>query len=87
MLDALDQLSKVSGLPRTEMISLAEHVMANLRLLDSCLWHEFDMVPSSAVSRLRQKYRCRHCHGVIDGRSYHWFQVGRRAKPDSESGD
>jgi len=82
MPDALDLLGKVSGLPRTEMLALAEQVRENVRKLDSCPWHDFEPIPG-APSPMRQRYRCRHCGGEINASAYRWHERGRRPRPDA----
>jgi len=86
MPDLLDALAKVTGLPRTEMVTLAEQVRANIQKLDSCAWHEFAPLPD-ASNPTRQKYRCLRCGGDIDRTAYRWHEIGRRPAPDAQSDD
>jgi len=69
-----DALTRVSGIPRTEMTSLWEEVKENHRRLAECDYHTFtDITPDNPLNK---KYRCNHCQGEIDSRAYYWFMRG-----------
>jgi len=71
--DGVDVLSKVSGLPRTEILGLLEHVKANSARLASCSRHNFE--PAVVGSRKR---KCLACGGEAGALEANWYERGLR---------
>lgn len=81
-------MAEITGLPRDEIVAIAEQVKANSQRLRACPWHEFERIPrpddNGQQARLGDRYRCRHCQGEVDASAYHWHQQGRRPMPVAE---
>lgn len=75
-------MAEITGLPREEIVAIAEQVKANSQRLRACPWHEFEELITAPPGRGR--YRCRHCQGEVDASAYHWHQQGRRPMPVAE---
>jgi hypothetical protein len=75
MPNAIEALSRVSGLSKEEVQAIAEKARANVRRLDACTNHAFE--PIGPESLLRQRYRCKHCGGEVDSHAYTWYMRGR----------
>lgn len=74
--DSMDRLSKLSGIPKPEMVSIAEHVKANLAALDACPGpHEFaiDATPDRTIGK---RWRCAKCGGEVDFGAKLWYEKG-----------
>lgn len=84
--DGIGAMAEFTRLPRSEVEAIAAQVKANHAKLAGCPWHEFERIPrpDDAVlqARLGDRFRCRHCHGEVDARAYHWHQQGRRPMPE-----
>lgn len=72
-----EKLSKLSGVPETEITSMWGKVRENQAKLDACSYHEFEVIDENPIM-LKRRYRCIHCGGEIDGQKYHWHELGRR---------
>jgi hypothetical protein len=73
--NAIQALSRVSGLSKEEVQAIAEQARANVRRLDACADHTFE--PIGRESLLRQRYRCKHCSGEVDAHAHTWYMRGR----------
>lgn len=73
--NAIEALSRVSGLSQADVLEIAEKARANVRRLNACTDHAFS--PTGAASPLRQRYRCEHCAGEVDASAYTWYMRGR----------
>lgn len=74
--DSMDHLSQLTGIPRQEMVSIAEHVKANLAALDACPGpHEFtvDTTPDRTIGK---RWRCAKCGGEVDCGVKMWYERG-----------
>lgn len=75
MANAVEALSRISGLSQDEVQGIAEQVRANVKRLNACADHAFE--PIGARQPLRQRYRCQHCSGEVDAHAYTWYMRGR----------
>ncbi len=65
-----------------EISRIAQEVKENHALLNSCPYHDFQIIPGTDIGRLRlARFQCLHCHGQIDGQQHYWHELGRRPKP------
>jgi hypothetical protein len=58
--DGATELSRVTGMPRAEILSLWEEVKVNMAKLNACPRHRFTPVPV----KLGDKFTCTVCGGV-----------------------
>ena len=73
--NALDVLSKVSGLDRKEADSIWESVKANHKLLDNCERpHDFEPIEGRPMPR----FRCSKCGGVVTSPMATYYKQGLR---------
>lgn len=73
--NGIEALSKISGLPQSEVKSLWAQVQENHRKLDMCGGpHHFEDITPGV--KMNKKYRCTKCDGVIDGMSKAWYDKG-----------
>lgn len=77
MPDSLDTISTATGIPRAEMLTIWGEVKANHALLDACPRHAF-VRESPHGPRPGDKYRCRHCSGLVDASAAKWYQDGQK---------
>ena len=70
----------VTGLTCGDMEALLAEVRANHAKLESCEYHEFELIGGGP---LKQRYRCMNCMGEIDAIAYRWHEIGRRSRPGS----
>ena len=74
MPDGYEVLSKVSGLPVSEINEIWQQVKANAKTLDECGGpHDFQSLdPGKPLA----KYRCTVCGGTVDGTDKLWYERG-----------
>lgn len=73
----LEALGSVVGLQPGEATRLAAEVKANLALLEHCRNHDFSVPVDAAGSRIRMRWRCTNCGGVVDAQAREWYRRGR----------
>ena len=69
----LDALSKISGLSKDSIRHIAEGVMENNKLLNSCTFHIFEQIDDPAMSR---RFMCKNCRGIVGTREKMWYERG-----------
>lgn len=83
--NGVSALADYSGLTKAEIRAIVERVKANNAKLDGCAYHVFDRIDDlsdpASFFRHKQRYRCRHCGGDVDGHQHHWHELGRRERP------
>lgn len=75
---SLEDLGTRVGLKPGEATELAVAVQANHRLLESCPRHDFADPVDPPGSRLRIRWRCVTCTGVVESLAKHWYERGLR---------
>lgn len=70
-------LAAVSGLSAAACEQLAHEVKANHALLEHCRNHSFTEPLDDPGSRLRVRWRCANCQGVVDASAKLWYARGR----------
>lgn len=75
--DGAAMLSRLSGLPKAELLSLWDEVKANRARLESCSGHRFDKQLDPDGSRLRVRWECSVCRGTVDGQARAWYELGK----------
>lgn len=78
--NGLEKLAELTGVSRDTMMAVAQQVKENHRKLNSCSYHEFELMPGFTETDLKRKYACQHCAGTIDGSAYFWHEKGRQPK-------
>lgn len=74
--DAVDLLSKVSGVDRAEIMEILAGVKANHARLDACAGpHDFS-IPERQVGSLVHEWRCTKCHGTVPTVERSWYLAG-----------
>jgi hypothetical protein len=69
MTTVMDVLSKVSGIPQSEIKTIFAEVQANHKRLESCVGpHDF--------IKDGKKFVCLKCNGSIDFVAHSWYQKG-----------
>lgn len=81
-MSAIDQISKATGLRKSQMEEIWKAVKANCALLDACAKHDF----STPVDRRTKQpipervlfcdWRCKNCGGHVDGIAKQWYELG-----------
>ncbi len=75
-------MAELTGIGADEIRAIAEQVKANSAKLNSCPYHDFELIPGSAnAAGFKARYRCAHCEGEIDSIAHSWHDLGRRPKP------
>jgi hypothetical protein len=74
---SLEDLGRKIGLRPGVATELAAEVQANQQLLASCRAHNFEEPVDRPGDRLRTRWRCTVCTGVVDGSAKHWYERGR----------
>lgn len=69
--DLIEVLSKVSGIAHSEIRLIAEEVVANNKLLNSCSKHVF-----SIYNKKTRKHTCAHCKGKVSTVCKRWYEKG-----------
>jgi len=71
--DGAEALSKISGIPKSEVMKIWEEVKANQLTLDSCEGpHEFLKDTSIRANR----YKCTKCGGWASAEGAGWYNKG-----------
>ena len=78
--NGLQKLAEVIGVSEDAMSDIARQVKENHRKLNSCSYHEFELMPGFTETDFKRKYVCKHCAGTIDPSAHFWHEKGRRPK-------
>lgn len=70
-------LAGMAGMTEAEALALLDDVRANQRLLESCPRHDFSQSLDRPGDRLRLRWRCACCTGVVDASAKAWYERGR----------
>jgi hypothetical protein len=63
------------SLTRRDIKEIFAEVKANNALLDTCIGpHEFELIGPQKI--LSNKFRCKHCNGILRGELVHWYNRG-----------
>ncbi len=89
----LECLSKVSGISKGIMREIWDAVVKNKEKLKACSklskHHEFveikDPKESEGAKKLRRRYKCKHCSGVVDPINKLWYERGLEDGKDAEN--
>ena len=71
----VDTLSRISGIPKHEIREAVRKVKENREKLSSCSTHKFELMHGSE-NKVRRKYKCLYCDGVIDSTNMIWYELG-----------
>ncbi|MDO9252612.1 MAG: hypothetical protein Q7U48_13815 [Hydrogenophaga sp.] len=74
MADNVDTISRVTGMPRQELLSLWDEVQRNHTRLRTCQRHDFG--PLTPGAKPSTRYECRNCGGWADSTAIYWYQIG-----------
>ena len=78
-------LSRISGLSSSKIMHIANGVLENNKLLNSCSFHIFDPIDDPHLSR---KFICKNCGGVVDAIRKSWYEKGiEHSQPREERND
>lgn len=69
-------LSRMSGLPRDEIVAMWEAVKKNNATLDACPRHQFD---AALVVKMGDKVKCNQCGGTLPLTAISYYIRGYRA--------
>jgi hypothetical protein len=71
-----DALSRVSGIPRSEMDEIWQQVKVNSERLRSCQRpHDFSEI-TRQIGSIPREYRCTKCQGTVDSIHRSWYIEG-----------
>lgn len=73
MSNSLETISKLTGVPSSDMLDIWGKVKANHAALETCKRHEFSSLDNH---KLGAKYTCKHCGGTADAVAVSWYQCG-----------
>ena len=73
MSDSLDNISALTGIPRSDMLKIWDMVKANQARLNACPRHRFKAVE---LGKVGTKYECSCCGGTTDVSSVSWYEKG-----------
>jgi hypothetical protein len=74
-IDGAAEFSRMTGVPRAEILSMWDQVKINIAKLDACPRHRFEPVPV----RMGDKVRCDNCGGQISLVDLSHYVKGYRA--------
>lgn len=80
--DFLDEMAKVTGIPRAESLIILARVRENHRRLEACERHDF-VIPKRQIGELVRDWECTRCGGEVSNLDKSWYERGLRdaAKP------
>jgi hypothetical protein len=73
--DGTKAMAAVTGMPRDEIVKLAQIARENVAKLSVCTGHAFEAI--GPIQPLRTRYRCANCGGDVDSSAYRWYTQGR----------
>jgi hypothetical protein len=73
--NAIDTLSRATGLSKGTMEEIWLQVKANHKKLESCSGHDFSL-PERKTRQLVMTWRCSRCGGIVESSAKRWYELG-----------
>lgn len=68
----IEEMSKMTGFSRAQILDMWEQVKANRAALESCTGpHEFEKIDE-------RHYKCKLCDGLLRNAEKRWYEIGVR---------